>query len=857
VAPELLIKAILIEQDPTFWQNPGYMPQQAYASMLANLFGNTWDGSQTLTQQLVGTTLLPLEQYPAGSLRKNFRTTLLAERLNNRFEKTTILEWYLNSAYFGPYLFGVDSASLAYFGKHADGLTLGEMALLAAIPGRGEEALASPTLRRQAQREVLEELVEAGEISLRQAGLARAQPLIISSLETTTEFPQNAAARLAIHQAAQSYGTDIFRRVGLTYVATLDRDLQEQAECLLATQLERLSDPSAAGSGPVEQASPCLAAGLLPPVRPNELGADYQAQAGALVLIEAESGQLRAYAGQAGKESAASPLGAHQAGEAIHPFIYLTAFSRGFSPGSMVLDLPADSDASSVTVADGSLTDFNGPVRMRQALTQGLKGAAANTIELAGPESVARTLQEFGLMPSQQEFNEDEIVLGQLQVSPTALAFAYSALANEGIMTGHGNGMMTPTALDRIEDRFGRSHDVGGRQRRVILSQGLAYLINDALRLVRGADQRPELPIINRPAAAISAEAPNGGGSWTVAYTPQSAVVSWFGSMSKEGAADLTAARSSAPAASALLRYATRDEPAQDWAQPIEVNQIEVCDPSGLLPTSYCPNVVPELFLQGTEPTAFDNLYRPFRLNGETGNLATLATPLELIEEEIYLIPPPEAAEWARAVGLPQPPSQYDPLPAIEQGDDMVNIESPAAFEVIRGVIEVEGDAHPSDFDFYRLQVGVGLNPTRWIQIGEDEDRRVWGGSLAKWDTEALSGLYTLQLVVVLDNGQIRTASVPVTIDNVAPTVSLLQPEQDEELYADEFIQVEIAVGEMLGVEQVEVGLDGRIVSRLTEPPYLVRLDPMDVGRHELTVQAIDLAGNQSEVVVANLIVLP
>ncbi len=169
----------------------------------------------------------------------------------------------------------------------------------------------------------------------------------------------------------------------------------------------------------------------------------------------------------------------------------------------------------------------------------------------------------------------------------------------------------------------------------------------------------------------------------------------------------------------------------------------------------------------------------------------------------------------------------------------------------------IEGDARPPGFDFYRVQAGAGLNPTRWVQIGEDRDQRVWGGWLANWDTEALSGLYTLQLVVVLEDGTIRTASVPVTIDNLAPQVSILQPEPGIEFSSGDQIRVEVAIEDGLGLEEVVFSLDERTVSRMTNPPFEIVLDDLEPGRYQLAVEATDRAGNSSEPVVREIVIIP
>ncbi|MCK4693267.1 MAG: hypothetical protein KAT23_06530, partial [Anaerolineales bacterium] len=289
--------------------------------------------------------------------------------------------------------------------------------------------------------------------------------------------------------------------------------------------------------------------------------------------------------------------------------------------------------------------------------------------------------------------------------------------------------------------------------------------------------------------------------------------------------------------------------PQEGWVTPPGISTMEVCDPSGLLPTLYCPNVVREVFVHGTEPTHYDNLYRPFLINMETDKLATLSTPLDLIEEMVYLIPPPEAVEWARQAGIEQPPQEYDTLYEESVFDPQVNINSPIPFDILRGEVVVRGDARSEEFRYYRLQYGQGLNPVRWIQIGEDETTPVTQGLLGRWDTEGLSGLYTLQLVVVKTDGRIATAVIHVTTDNQPPRIQLLSPEPGDEFTwpDDREVVVEVEVSDEISLAKVIFYLDNRPIDTVTSPPYSTRWSVGQAGEHEVYARAYDTAGNMAE----------
>ncbi len=143
----------------------------------------------------------------------------------------------------------------------------------------------------------------------------------------------------------------------------------------------------------------------------------------------------------------------------------------------------------------------------------------------------------------------------------------------------------------------------------------------------------------------------------------------------------------------------------------------------------------------------------------------------------MYLVPPPEAAAWAEAAGIEKPPTEYDTVLAGESGSSIANISRPEMFRYVRGKVVLRGAANPKDFEYYRLQYGQGLNPTRWIQIGSDSQKAIASGTLGEWDTAGLEGLYSVQLVVVYGEGQVSTDAVQVTVDNSPPEVSLVLPE--------------------------------------------------------------------------------
>jgi membrane peptidoglycan carboxypeptidase len=433
----------------------------------------------------------------------------------------------------------------------------------------------------------------------------------------------------------------------------------------------------------------------------------------------------------------------HPPGSLLDAFVYLTGFTTGMGPASLVWDVPPASDAPA---APGL---YHGPMRLRTALSSDLPAPAAMVHTQVGAENAARTLRSFGLDPDGD--------LTSLQ-----LAGAFGALGTQGVYFGQQNGdSFTPVTVLRVEALDGSVLlDWSIPQATPVVSAGLAYLMTDALsdeaarELALG---RPNPTEIGRPAGVKLGLSADGRDAWTVGYTPQRVVVAWTHSRSSA-----LARRVPAVLYAGLMQYVSRPLPADGWAAPADVATMTVCDPSGMLPTRDCPQLVSEVFLSGSEPSQADTLYRTFLINRETGYLATVFTPPALVEERVFLMVPPEAAQWALNEGLPLPPNAYDAIQAPTIDPD-VNIASPALFDEVRGTVRISGTASGADFVAYRILAGEGINPQEWVEVTRS-DMPVTNGVLGEWDTTGLSGLYALQLAVTRTDDRLDSAVTQVTV---------------------------------------------------------------------------------------------
>ncbi|MDZ4159207.1 MAG: Ig-like domain-containing protein, partial [Anaerolineaceae bacterium] len=424
------------------------------------------------------------------------------------------------------------------------------------------------------------------------------------------------------------------------------------------------------------------------------------------------------------------------------------------------------------------------------------------------------------------------------------LAQAYSVFANLGTLVGvpgTNPGELTPVTVLAMEDAFGgQVQDDQQLQRRSVLSPDLAYLVHHVL-----ADEHarwlslgyPNPLEVGRPVGAKVGQAAGGLQVWSVGYTPQRLALVWLGFPQAMADAPRLQPRQAAGIWHAIIQYASRDLPPAGWQPPPGISAVKVCDPSGKLPTAACPLTVDEVFLRGNEPVEYDSLYRALQINRETGRLATVFTPLELIKEEVFLTVPAEALEWARAAGLPLPPAEYDDILAPPTLPD-VNITEPPIFSTVNGRVTLIGTAAGEGFTSYRLQVGEGLNPRAWRQIDQEITSPVKAGQLGVWDTRDFKdGLYSLRLTVLRADQRLDTAVTQLAVDNTPPVVQVLAYPLERQ------ITFRAEISDQLEIQRVRWWLNGRQIGESSQSPFSFSWTGSP-GSYTLVAEAVDLAGN-------------
>lgn len=834
-SPELVRAAVGL-LDPTFWNHPGFLSNRLLDPQPATI-------AEKLAYDLF------LSQEPADT-RRAMRMHLLAAELVSRYGRSKVLEWYLNSAYFGHLAYGAEAAARLYLDKSASELTLAEAALLVPLTtAPALNPLDSPNAAVERQRSALEDLLAQSAITQAEFERSSEAPLRLSTDRPSPHSSAGAFTMLALDQLTRLYGRQRLERGGLRIITSLDVSLQLEMTCLVRTQLRRLEGNP--GQESLPDGSACQSARLLPTLPIGQpLPDDLQASG---VLIDNQTGQVLALLGDTSLQRESSVLSAHTPGSLLSPFVALAAFARSYSPASLVWDIPGvlPEGFPEVSNPDGS---FHGPLRLRLALANDYLIPVSQVARQIGPDNAWRLAAAMGLSRLANE-RSDEILFQGGGVSVVELAQAYAVIARLGVSTGQrlaGSGALEPITTLYVEDANGHLLlDNTQPTSQAVLSQPLAYLAHHVLsdEQARWATLGFPNPLeVGRPAGAKVGRDASGKEAWAAGYLPQRTAVFWLGwpagSRSTNPRID---PRFAAGMWHALIQHTASELDVEDWQAPAGISFVQVCDPSGQLPTADCPARVREVFLNGNEPVSYDSLYRAYQVNRETGRLATVFTPSGLVDERVYLVVPPEAREWARSAGIETPPEVYDtiqpPAPSPE-----VQIVDPASFAYVRGVVRLRGSAGGEGFSYFRVQAGAGLNPQSWLQVGPDNNRSVSNGLLAEWDTQGLDGLYAVRLLVVRSDQSIENATIQVTVDNTPPQARVIYPlpQQEFDLPGDREITFQAETSDAVGVSLVEWLVDGKVVGQNLVAPFSFTWRAT-TGAHALAVRAHDLAGNVTQ----------
>jgi len=581
VSPNL-VQAIIAIEDRRFYNHRGIDPIRIAGAAVNDLMKyRAEQGGSTITQQLARLTLLT----PEKTVRRKLQEVVLAARFERTFTKDEILELYLNKAYFGDGLHGVEAASLGYFGRHASELSVAEAALIAGLVK--SPSTYAPTVspeRAVARRNiVLRAMRRTGAIdeSTYQSAL-RTRLRLNDTLRREEAYGQYFKEEVR-KQLVELFGWDRVYQDGLKVETTLDLDMQKAAESEVARAL-----------GNIEQQQKRH--------RRSRAAAQDPLQA-ALVAIDPRTGEVRAMVGGRDFEQSRfnrATQSRRQPGSAFKPFVYAAALERGFTPATQITGLsqPVFTDAGAWIPADEHLD--GDAISMRAALRTSSNRAAVSMLQTIGIPAAADYAEQLGVgklprVPS--------LALGSGEVTLLALTSAFGAFANEGQLA-------TPSLIRRVTTSEGQVlYEATVTPRRAV-SPATAFLITSMLQDVINAGTGSKVREIGfrLPAAGKTGTTNDYRDAWFVGYTPVLVTGVWVGydqprTIVRGGyAADVTV-----PLWARFMMTAARTDKPEQFRRPSTVMAADVCRLSGRLATDSCRRAdarmaYTEYFARGTAP---------------------------------------------------------------------------------------------------------------------------------------------------------------------------------------------------------------------------------------------------------------
>ena len=543
ISPYVKQAALSIE-DKDFYKHRGVSLRGLLRAIFIDILsGRKAQGGSTITQQLVKNSILTREK----SFIRKAKEIILSYQIEQRFSKDQILKLYFNEIPYGSSNYGVEAAAQAYFGKHAKDLDLAESALLAALV-KAPTYYAPNGIHRQElvarQQLVLSEMVKDGAVTQAQADEARA----VDILKRISPYRDRIVAPHFVFtvrdQLVQKYGDALIERGGLRVVTTLDSKLQQIAE-----------EEVTAGAAKNEK--------------------KYRAGNAALVAIDPRTGQVLAMVGSRdffdtehdGNFNVATAV--RNPGSSFKPVVYLTAFTKGYSPNTLLFDLKTNfgpDGSGKAFVPNNYDLKEHGPLKMRQTLAGSLNIPAVKTLYLAGIPSVLDLAERLGYTTIDRDKVGLALAIGGGGIKLVEHVGAFAVLANGGVR----NPVAT---LLRVEDRSGKILEQFTPQPSRAANADAVNQVTDVMTdngaraFIFGAKNL--LTLGSRPVAAKTGTTNDNRDGWTLGFTPSLASGVWVGnndySPMRAGSDGVVVA---APIWRNFMERALKDKPAERFSKP-------------------------------------------------------------------------------------------------------------------------------------------------------------------------------------------------------------------------------------------------------------------------------------------------
>jgi len=647
--PAELVEAVQLHEDQYFRLHLGVNPWALLRAAVRTYGGGTKQGASTLTMQLARL----LYKLNTRTLWGKVKQIALALSLEARYGKDEILEAYLNAVPYGQNIEGVAAASLIYFGKRPQALSLPEILTLAVIPQSPLSRTpndAAQTRLSDARMRLFERWAEKYPEVREQAGLVSAPLYLRGKARLPFEAPH-------------------FTTMLLTENARVSTEIQTTLDLRLQKLLER-------------QMRHYLA-------RTGERGL----KNGSALLVDWTTMEVKAWLGSADFFDASlhgqvnGILGKRSPGSTLKPFIYALALDQGvLHPMTVLKDSPQSFGPFTPENFDGK---FAGPVSAQQALNRSRNiPAVVVNAQLKRP-----SLHEFlknaqvTKMASEAHYGL-ALALGGGEVTAAELAALYAILPNQGrwqplvtrrdgaaserlrvsLTDGSPSPGVSSHPLPQAEEgiksaphsvipaKAGIQYPSEGTKEKDVLSHEAAFITLDMLE----KNPRPDVAYAGRvmplPVAWKTGTSWGFRDAWTAGVFGRYVLVVWLGNFDGSSNPALVGVDAAAPLffnmADALMATDNTIQVAR--RQPLNAIRLNVCQASGDLPNADCPRTTETWFIPGVSPIRVSELHRAVMVDTRSGRMACPPYDARFVRREVFEYWPSDLRRLFAQAGVPR-----------------------------------------------------------------------------------------------------------------------------------------------------------------------------------------------------------
>ncbi len=607
--PQHLVDATVSIEDKDFYTHKGFDPFVLIRTPYYLIMKGRVVGGSTLTQQLVKKALLSDER----SIERKFKQIVLAMAVEKKFSKDQILEMYLNEVPYGGPAYGVGAAAKMYFDKPVSDLTLVESAILAGLPQRptayspfsGKKTKDGELLWQYRTKGVLRRMYEDGKISKEDYDQA------LKELDHV-QFKKGKNGMLAPHfvfyvkdQLEKMYGPEVIATGGLTVKTSLDLNLQEEAEKIVAEEIDK-----------VEKLNITNGAAMVMDPNTGEI----------LVMV----GSKDFYSDDIDGQFNVAVNGLRQPGSSIKPVVYLTLMrQKSYTPASMMIDTPTvfqKDDKSKPYAPKNYDGKFRGPVPLRYALASSLNIPAVKAIAKVGIKPVLDQAYKMGfvtLEPTKENLSRLglSVALGGGEVHLIDSVTAYSAFANGGLR-------VHPVSILEVKNKDGKTiFSYKPEKGEQVATKAETFLIDSILSddnarsLAFGLNSKLNIS----PYVAVKTGTTNDQrDNWAIGWSRKALVGAWVGNNDNSPMKRVASGISGATPIwrRIMLEVIDAGYKPEPWEQPEEVEAVEVDKVSGY-PTHDGFPVRHDFAIKGTLPSLPDPYHTKLKLCRGEEKLAT------------------------------------------------------------------------------------------------------------------------------------------------------------------------------------------------------------------------------------------